>query len=51
MMCLSALDREESRGGHFRTDHPGRDETAIRRTLTMAEALARTGLDAKRLAS
>ena len=51
MMCLSALDREESRGGHFRTDHPGRDGTAIRRTLTMAEALARTGLDAKRLAS
>lgn len=41
MVCLSALERTESRGGHFRTDHPGLAASAIRTSLTAAEAIGR----------
>ncbi len=53
MMCVAAHDRTESRGGHFRTDHPDRDAIGIRTSLTMAEALSRAMrlLPAWRLAS
>ncbi len=52
MVCLAALDRCESRGGHFRTDHPGRAATPVRTALTAAGALARAGSTSdRRLAS
>ncbi len=40
MVAQSACVRQESRGGHFRTDHPARQEPAVRRVLTAAQALA-----------
>ncbi len=43
MICIAARDRTESRGGHCRTDHPGRAAAAIRRTLTLDQALAPGG--------
>jgi len=38
MVTLSALGRAESRGGHFRTDHPERAPIGLRTGLTAAEA-------------
>ncbi|WP_428375928.1 L-aspartate oxidase [Lichenicoccus sp.] len=38
MIAQSALARQESRGGHFRTDHPARHELAVRRVWTAAQA-------------
>ncbi|MCQ8240359.1 L-aspartate oxidase [Rhizosaccharibacter radicis] len=43
MLCLGALERRESRGGHHRTDHPERDPVAVRRTLSATEALSDGG--------
>ncbi len=40
LLCLSARERRESRGGHFRTDHPDRAAEAARRTITLDEAMA-----------
>ena len=40
MIAQCALARCESRGGHFRTDFPARQDTAQRRTWTAGEALA-----------
>ncbi len=54
MVCVAAHDRTESRGGHFRTDHPGRDALPIRRSLTATEALSRAAAiiaPARKLAS
>lgn len=51
MVCLSARNRRESRGGHFRTDHPGRDDVAQRHSMTACEALDRAGASTERLAS
>jgi L-aspartate oxidase len=43
LVATAALAREESRGGHFRSDHPGRAPgPARRRRLTLQEALARS---------
>ncbi|WP_011581881.1 MULTISPECIES: L-aspartate oxidase [Chelativorans] len=38
MMVVSALAREESRGGHFRADFPRRSEYAVHSRLTLANA-------------
>ncbi len=51
LLCLSALDRRESRGGHYRTDHPGRAADAVRTTITLDEARARLRRPELRLAS
>ena len=40
MICVSALERRESRGGHCRTDYPATAPVGVRRSLTLAEALA-----------
>jgi L-aspartate oxidase len=40
LVAAGALMRRESRGGHYRTDHPDTDETARRSFLTLAEAEA-----------
>lgn len=41
LITVAALRRRESRGGHFRTDHPGADPAQARRSrLTLGEALA-----------
>jgi L-aspartate oxidase len=40
MIAIAAIRREESRGGHFRTDFPGTAPTARPSSLTRAEALA-----------
>jgi L-aspartate oxidase len=42
MLALAALQREESRGGHFRRDFPQPGETARHSTLTLAQALHET---------
>jgi L-aspartate oxidase len=39
MIAVAALLREESRGGHFRTDFPGPGTVARRSALTLQEAL------------
>ncbi len=41
LVALAALDREESRGGHFRADHPATGAIARHATFTLAEALPR----------
>ena len=52
LVCLSALDRRESRGGHFRTDHPGQAAQAVRGTVTLDQAMRRLPvLPERRLAS
>lgn len=43
MICVSALERRESRGGHFRTDFPARDALGLRTGMTMSEAIAFAG--------
>jgi L-aspartate oxidase len=41
MIATAALRREESRGGHYRSDFPKTDPAQARRTyLTLAEARA-----------
>ncbi|WGS02294.1 L-aspartate oxidase [Bradyrhizobium sp. ISRA443] len=40
MIAVAALNREESRGGHFRTDFPDSAASAIPSSLTRTEALA-----------
>nr|WP_321983529.1 L-aspartate oxidase [uncultured Lichenicoccus sp.] len=40
MIAQSAFARQESRGGHFRTDHPARQGVAVRRTWTAEQALS-----------
>ncbi|NPD67495.1 L-aspartate oxidase [Lichenicola cladoniae] len=40
MICVSALERRESRGGHFRTDFLARDALGVRTAMTMSEAMA-----------
>ncbi len=39
-ICVAALQREESRGAHARTDFPARSSAATRSSLTFADALA-----------
>ncbi|MFW7269562.1 L-aspartate oxidase [Gluconacetobacter sp. Hr-1-5] len=39
MLCLAALERRESRGGHYRTDYPRTAATAVHSRLTLARAL------------
>ncbi|MBE7212551.1 MAG: L-aspartate oxidase [Gluconacetobacter diazotrophicus] len=53
MLCVSAHRRRESRGGHFRADHPERDVVAQRGTITAADAVgtARELTEDRRLAS
>jgi L-aspartate oxidase len=52
LVATAALAREESRGGHFRSDHPGRAPgPAGRRPLTLQEALGRAAAqDARSMA-
>jgi len=40
MIAVAAIRREESRGGHFRSDFPGTAPSAIPSSLTRTEALA-----------
>jgi L-aspartate oxidase len=40
MIAVMALHREESRGGHWRTDFPQRATDARRATLRLADAIA-----------
>jgi L-aspartate oxidase len=41
LITAAALRREESRGGHFRSDHPSTDSAQAKRTfLTLADARA-----------
>ena len=39
MIAVAALERRESRGGHYRTDWPRREATATSRAWTMRDAL------------
>ena len=39
MICVAALQREETRGAHARADFPDKARTPARRSLTLAEAL------------
>ncbi|MFU0504351.1 L-aspartate oxidase [Pseudaminobacter sp. NGMCC 1.201702] len=39
MMCVAAMQRQESRGAHFRSDFPQRDTIARRSKLTLDAAL------------
>ncbi|GAA4495739.1 L-aspartate oxidase [Gluconacetobacter tumulicola] len=39
MLCLAALERRESRGGHYRTDYPRTAATAVHSRLTLARTL------------
>lgn len=41
LVALAALDRRESRGGHFRADHPAPVREARHSTVTLAEAFSR----------
>ncbi len=40
VIAVAALRREESRGGHFRADHPGLSPVAVSSRTDLAEALA-----------
>jgi L-aspartate oxidase len=40
MIAVAAIRREESRGGHFRTDFPDLAQSAVPSSLTRAEAFA-----------
>jgi L-aspartate oxidase len=41
LIAAAAYNRRESRGGHYRTDYPDKDENLQRRTeITYAQALA-----------
>ncbi|WP_426442776.1 L-aspartate oxidase [Bradyrhizobium genosp. P] len=40
MIAVAAIRREESRGGHFRTDFPDTAQSAVPSSLTRTEALA-----------
>ncbi|MCQ8278988.1 L-aspartate oxidase [Acetobacteraceae bacterium KSS8] len=51
LIALSALDRRESRGGHFRTDHPEPAPDAVRHRLTLRDVLDRVGSEPERAAS
>jgi len=42
LICHAALQRQESRGAHFRQDHPGRAPMAKRHAFTMHDILAST---------
>jgi L-aspartate oxidase len=37
-VTAAALARHESRGGHWRSDHPYTDKTAARTFMTLADA-------------
>jgi L-aspartate oxidase len=39
MICVAALQREESRGAHARADFPGAAQAPARRSLTLDQAL------------
>jgi L-aspartate oxidase len=43
LVAAAALERRESRGGHWRRDYPSTDETGRRTFLTLREAEAVTG--------
>lgn len=51
LIALSARDRRESRGGHFRTDHPEPAADAVRHRITLRDALDRAGSEPERMAS
>ena len=38
LVTAAALARRESRGGHWRSDHPATEKTGLRTFLTLAEA-------------
>jgi L-aspartate oxidase len=40
MIAVAALRREESRGGHYRTDFPDTLPAAVPSSLTLADAFA-----------
>jgi L-aspartate oxidase len=40
MIAVAALRREESRGGHFRTDFPDTRPAAVPSSLTLADTFA-----------
>jgi L-aspartate oxidase len=40
MIAVAAVKREESRGGHFRTDFPDTAQSAVPSSLTLVDALA-----------
>ncbi|MBB2203346.1 L-aspartate oxidase [Gluconacetobacter tumulisoli] len=39
LLCLTALERRESRGGHYRTDYPDTAPDAVTGRITLARAL------------
>jgi L-aspartate oxidase len=43
MIITAALERQESRGAHCRTDWPAHDATAKSRSFTLAEVLDLAG--------
>ena len=43
MIAIAAYRREESRGGHYRTDYPDMLPTATPSSITLAEALDAAG--------
>ena len=52
LIAVAALDRRESRGGHYRTDWPEADPWQARsRKLTLADALAMADYATARVAA
>ena len=45
LICRSALSREESRGGHLRSDYPQMATTARHTTAQISELTERIGVD------